>query len=653
MANEIDNDNIVLVNAPAGSGKTYRIKSEIREYNIKNPQDKILCITYTNRAADELLKGIDSSNVYISTIHSYIHDMISSLMGKREIIELYFEIYTEAILQRIADPKKQESNNKYKEKFGDISLDIIKQNVKSVSYNETQFNSLYYGGLSHDDLLSFTYKVLEKYPKLYQKINRRFKIIIIDEYQDTSPEVFNIFFNAVKNTEVKLYLYGDKMQQIYKSYNSELNDKLVSIQQDKRKIINHRSIPVIVDILNKIYNNPKLDQKHDEKLQNIKSDFEPRIIIAKHDEFEDIIKKIISQDSKILVLYVFNRERFDQIGASSLYNAYSHIDKYSRVNKVSAVDILLNNDEVDNQDDLLKFMIIMYNVNVCWQNKTYGSFLKKCRHNKKIFNIQSVTLRSVENKKYLYDLWKKIFDKLNDEETTIGQLIDLMDSKNMLEKSFMETIKSENTYSKVFDISVREVINLENSNADSHVSTQHGVKGESHDSVVFVAEDSKRNDPRVHIYEFFRVWSQVDFSLDKFEDFYFEYLLFCKEVIAYLDFNIKDIKLNQLNKYKQFLLDKSYEIIKKFDENIVFNILCRNVYEDYIKKQTCLNAKKCFKDSMVLNVLSAYKLFYVGCSRARKNLTVLVDIDNIENFNEAFRNKVEKSGFKIINPSDI
>ncbi|MDF2884065.1 MAG: ATP-dependent helicase [Clostridiaceae bacterium] len=653
MANEIDNDNIVLVNAPAGSGKTYRIKSEIREYNIKNPQDKVLCITYTNRAADELLKGIDSSNVYISTIHSYINDMISSLMGKREIIELYFEVYTEAILQRITNPEKQESNNKYKEKFGDISLDIIKQNVKAISYNETQFNSLYYGGLSHDDLLSFTYKVLEKYPKLYQKINRRFKIIIIDEYQDTSPEVFNIFFNAVKNTEVKLYLYGDKMQQIYKSYNSELNDKLVSIQQDKRKIINHRSIPVIVGILNKIYNNPKLDQRHDEKLQNIKLDFEPRIIIAKHDEFEDIIKKIISQDSKILVLYVFNRERFEQIGASNLYNAYNHIDKYSRVNKVSAVDILLNNDEVDNQDDLLKFMIIMYNVNVCWQNKTYGSFLKKCRDNKKIFNIQRVTLRSVENKKYLYDLWKKIFDKLNDEETTIGQLIDLMDSKNMLEKSFMETIKSENTYSKVFDISVREVINLENSNADSHVSTQHGVKGESHDSVVFVAEDSKKNDPRVHIYEFFRVWSQVDFSLDEFEDFYFEYLLFCKEIIDYLDFNIKYIKLNQLNTYKQFLLDKSYAVIKKFDENIIFNILCRNIYEDYIKKQTCSNAKKCFNDSMVSNVLSAYKLFYVGCSRARKNLTALVDIDNIKNFNKAFRNKVEKAGFKIINPSDI
>lgn len=653
MANEIDIDNIVLVNAPAGSGKTYRIKTEIREYNIKNPQDKILCITYTNRAADELLKGIESPNVHISTIHSFINDMISPLMGMREIIDLYFEVYTKDILHRIADPEKQESNNKYKEKFGDISLDIIKQNINAISYNETQFNSLYYGGLSHDDLLSFTYRVLKQYPKLYQKINRRFKIIIIDEYQDTSPEVFNIFFDAVKNTEVKLYLYGDKMQQIYKSYNSELNDKLASIHQDNRKIINHRSIPIIVDILNKIYNNSSLDQEHYKELGNIKPDFIPRIIIAKNSEFEEIIKKIIIQDSKTLVLYVFNRERFKQIGAMNLYNAYTHIDKYSHINKVSAVDILLNNDEADNQDDLLKFMIIMYKINIYWQNKTYGSFLKKCRDNKKIFNVQSVTLSSVKNKEYLYDLWKRIFEKFNNKETTIIQLIDLMDCKNMLEKSFVETIKSENTYSKVFDVYVREVIDLENSNADSHVSTQHGVKGESHDSVVFVAEDSKRNDPRVHIYEFFRVWSQVDFSLDEFEEFYFEYLLFCKEIIGNLDFNIKDINQHQLNTYKQFLLDKSYAVIKKFDENKIFDILCRNIYEDYIKKQTCSNAKKCFNNTMVLNVLNAYKLFYVGCSRARKNLTVLIDVEKIQLYNGEFRNKIEKVGLKIINPSDI
>lgn len=653
MANEINNDNIVLINAPAGSGKTYRIKSEIREYTIKNPEDKILCITYTNRAADGLLNGIDSSNVYISTIHSYINDMISPLLRKQEIINMYFEIYTDAILQRIANPEKQESNNKYKEKFGDISLEIIKQNVKTISYNETQFNSLYYGGLSHDDLLAFTYKVLEKYPKLYQKINRRFKIIIIDEYQDTSPEVFNIFFNAVKNTEIKLYLYGDKMQQIYKSYNSELNDKLVSIKQDDRKIINHRSIPVIVDILNKIYNNSKLDQQHFNKLENIQPDFAPRIIIAKLTEYDEIIRKIISQDSKTLVLYVFNRERFEQIGAGNLFNAFSNIEKYGFGKKVSATEILLNGDETDNKDDLLKFIIIMYKVNDCWQKKIYGSFLKKCRDNKKIFNIQSVALRSVENKKYLYDLWKEIFEKFNDRNTTIGQLINLMNSKNLLEKRFIDTIDADNIYSEVMDIPLYEAINLENSNANPNVSTQHGVKGESHDSVVFVAEDSKRNDPRISMYDFFRVWSQTDFSIDKFEEFYFEYLLFCKEVTEYLGFNIKDIKQNLLNTYKQYLIDKSNIIIEKYNENNIFNILCRDTYEDYIDHPTCKNAKNCFKDSIVANVLSAYKLFYVGCSRACKNLTVVVDKNGIENFSEAFINKVEAVGFKIADSSDV
>lgn len=218
----------------------------------------------------------------------------------------------------------------------------------------------------------------------------------------------------------------------------------------------------------------------------------------------------------------------------------------------------------------------------------------------------------------------------------------------MLKKSFIEIIKSENIYSKVFDVPVQEVINLENSNADPHVSTQHGVKGESHDSVVFVAEDSKKNNPKVYIYEFFRVWSQIDFSLDEFEDFYFEYLLFCKKVVKHLDFNIKYVTLNQLDEeHKKFLLNKCYTAVEKFEKNTIFKILCRDAYDDYIKNQTCSNAKKCFNDCIVFNVLSAYKLFYVGCSRARKNLTVLIDVDNIKNFSNEFRNKLKKIGFEI------
>lgn len=640
MADGIINSNILLVNAPAGSGKTYRIKSEIRDYTIVNPRDKILCITYTNRAANELLNGIDSPNVYISTIHSYLNEMISPLFNKKEIIALYFEVYSDDILKRINDPEKAESNNKYREKYGDISLSIIKQNVKSISYNETQFNALYYGGLSHNDLLSFTYKILERYPKLYNKINRRFRVIIIDEYQDTSPEVFRIFFTAVKNTAVKLYLYGDKMQQIYKLYDNDLNSTLASINQDDRIIINHRSIPAIVDILNKIYNNPKLDQNHYDKLENIQPDFAPRIIIMKQADCDGIIDKIKSKDSKALVLYIFNRERFEKIGAGNLYNAFSHISKYGFGKQISASDILLNGDETDNQDILLKFMIIMYKINDCWQKKIFGSFLKKCRKNKQIFNLQNVTLRSVRDKEHLYSLWNGIFEKFNSCGTTIGQLISLMDSKNLLEESFMEIIKSDNIYDEVFDIQVCEIIKLENSNSDPYVSTQHGVKGESHDSVVFVAEDSKRNDPRVYMYDFFRVWAKADFSLDEFENFYFKYVDFIQQV-------------DQANQNKEYLISKSHEILDVFGSNEIFNILCDDTYNTYIQNPIKRNAKNLFKDSTIRYVLSAYKLFYVGCSRARRNLTVLIDEDKISEYKNEFIKKIENTGFVVLNRNDI
>ena len=71
MASKLNN--CYLINAPAGSGKTTEIKSMVQRCIIDNPKDNILCITYTNRAADELSKGILSKNVFIGTIHSFLH----------------------------------------------------------------------------------------------------------------------------------------------------------------------------------------------------------------------------------------------------------------------------------------------------------------------------------------------------------------------------------------------------------------------------------------------------------------------------------------------------------------------------------------------------------------------------------------------------
>ena len=136
MAERINN--LYLINAPAGSGKTTAIKEKIREIMINNPKDNILCITYTNRAADELLKGIKEKNVYIGTIHSFLHDFMKRYFSHKEVLNLYFEEYGNAINARIDNVEQDEnvasSNERYKEKNGKLDYETVKKNIIKISY---------------------------------------------------------------------------------------------------------------------------------------------------------------------------------------------------------------------------------------------------------------------------------------------------------------------------------------------------------------------------------------------------------------------------------------------------------------------------------------------------------------------------------------
>jgi len=203
-----DTINLFLINAPAGSGKTTYIKTLIRKFSISSPNDNILCITYTNRAAIELSKDIMSSHLFIGTIHSFLHNFIKQYFAHKEVIELYFSKYGGLIEERILNLNNKdqvtESNNKYKEKYGDLSFDIVKKNIKVLYYNETPYNSLYYGGLSHDDLIEFSKCMLDKFPIIKRRLKSKYQAIFIDEYQDTTSSVLN-FFALCNQTKVLIF----------------------------------------------------------------------------------------------------------------------------------------------------------------------------------------------------------------------------------------------------------------------------------------------------------------------------------------------------------------------------------------------------------------------------------------------------------------
>ena len=342
MAGKIKN-NRYLINAPAGSGKTTYIRNKLKSICFNKPESKILCITYTNRAANELKKDLENTNITVSTIHSYINDLISPFYSHKEALDLYWEIYEKKINERIKnitdDENIKKSNQYYFEKYGELSEKTVRENLLALSYGETSFTSLYTGKLSHNDLLMFANKLIKKYPILLRKIGDKYNYIFIDEYQDTSAYVLRIFDDAVENREnIQLYLFGDRMQQIYKNYDGSFEERLKEFDTSKRLETNFRSIGKIVSILNNIYNDTSFKQQPTESNKDVVSDIMPQVIISSN--VQKCIYDLQKKFPEILTLYLMNKEKYQEIGAKNLYNAYDNMEEYSFGRKYSPADIL-------------------------------------------------------------------------------------------------------------------------------------------------------------------------------------------------------------------------------------------------------------------------------------------------------------------------
>lgn len=647
MANEIEK-NIYLVNAPAGSGKTTKIKAMLMEHTISYPEDNILCITYTNRAVDELKKDINNSHIFISTIHSFINTLVAPLFALSPIKDLYWDFFGERIQDRINninnDEKIEESNKNYIKKYGELSIKILETNIKRISYGETKFSSLYYGKLSHEDLLMFARIIMDRYPNARKKISDKYQLIFIDEYQDTSSDVLNIFYSAIKDTDTRLFFLGDKMQQIYKTYDGSFEGSFLKFNTEISLGTNHRSIPVIVDILNNLYNNPKYKQDVDEENKSKRPEYNPRIILS--DNIHKDIQDNLRNYPDTLVLYVFNKERFQEIGAGSLWNVYSKMDQYGFGKKYSPINVLTDTSE-DNPDEMMKFLFRINELSDYWTREQYGNLIFKCKKYKKYFNtgVNSITKHS--DKLRIKHLWATFFEIFNDSTKNIGELIKYLKDNQIIVESYLDEINLHKEYDKIFEVSVLEVQSLYKYLKEPHISTQHGVKGESHDTVVFVAADSF-NEPIVHIYKFFEVWAKTDFSLNEFENFYYSYSRFVSDVQNIIGIKTDDLNKELHEKHKEYLIQQSDKILAEFENSKLFERIASKIYDDYLKKQTVGNAKKCFKNSTVYGVLSAYRLFYVGCSRSRKNLTIIVDKSKISNFINEFTEKARIVGFDVI-----
>ncbi len=310
----------LLVLAGAGSGKTRVVTRRISHLlSIGVPASDILALTFTNKAAGEMKHRVhDQSNrtVLISTFHALgariLRESISFLDFKPN-----FTIYDQkdrdqllknclqtlgykdekGLLRSLGATISQAKNDLVEpsqtEYFSNSTHDKLLQKL----YTLYQMKLKEYNALDFDDLLFLTVKLLktsEEARELYQK---RWRFLLIDEYQDTNTSQYVLTQYLVKNHN-NLFVVGDPDQSIYSWRGANVNN-ILTFESDfsNAKVIileqNYRSTTTILQGANALIQNNL--SRYDKQLW---SDLGPGAsigtYIAKndHDEAQFIIKKI-------------------------------------------------------------------------------------------------------------------------------------------------------------------------------------------------------------------------------------------------------------------------------------------------------------------------------------------------------------------------
>lgn len=234
----IDAKENFLLSGGAGSGKTYSLVQVIRQAIAENPSAKIACMTYTNAAVKEIEERVNHKNLNVTTIHDFLWDNIK-----------HFQKELKAAL--VALVNNEEVANISIDKPSPIPANYFDNCEDGIQYKE--FLKLKEGIISHDELLIVASYLFLNYTKLSDIVKDKYAFIFIDEYQDTSKSVVDIFLNHFTKSAKQniIGFFGDAMQSIYDDTIGNLDmyaDKVKEIKKEQ----NRRSPRTVIDLANRL-----------------------------------------------------------------------------------------------------------------------------------------------------------------------------------------------------------------------------------------------------------------------------------------------------------------------------------------------------------------------------------------------------------------
>ena len=457
-----------LVEAGAGSGKTYSLmkvlawlhSNKAGEYASK--QQNVACITYTNVAVDEIKRRLPEKSIAVpSTIHAFAWGAISRF--QTELVKL---------VANLTPPNKNDGSD-----------------VFNVDY---YFGKKYvqdgYFYLGHNDVIELFCQLLAK-EKFRTILRNKYPIILIDEYQDTAKNVMDCFIKYFisPQKDIQFGLFGDHWQTIYSDKNvcGKVSDDGLKVIVKK---VNFRSQKHVVNVLNMIRPSlPQIPARRD-------NDGIVKVILTNNycgvrrsgaiysgelaeKDFADYVKSTSNQlrklgwndDFKVLML--------------------THKLLASQQNYLDLLT-LLGSDFKDKDDiHLLFFMDVVEPIYSALKEKNTNLLYEVLKENKRRIASKQEKIEWIDFGKHLQALRSKNISDV---------MAFLMDSDLIVVpeevKAWYESYKSEpdkkyhvGTIKDFYDIPYAQVINaIKFFEPDAMFSTEHGVKGEEYDSVLYV-----------------------------------------------------------------------------------------------------------------------------------------------------------------------
>lgn len=150
------------------------------------------------------------------------------------------------------------------------------------------------------------------------------------------------------------------------------------------------------------------------------------------------------------------------------------------------------------------------------------------------------------------------------------------------------------------------------------------------------------------MYRFFEMWGQIQISAKTLNQFYYNFAAEVDNIQQSIGIKGSVLKKGTYIANEEMIKAKLHTVFDRFKDDPYFQFIYGADYESYFSKPGVTKARDCLKGNTAYSILSAYKLFYVGCSRARRNLTILLDSSKIKGNLEPQKKRFEEIGFQVV-----